>query len=111
MKTKPKCQTVLPWLTANLGNRCLAPLTDTDSFALAAAVHVAQLYGYTREPEVAKAFGIVVTEMQDSTQELAYHSIAHCLDWSDRRRLWAAAGLQPIPVRKCASEPGAGSPS
>lgn len=106
MKTEPVCQSVLSWLTANLGPRCLAPLTDTDDQALDAAVHIVRLYGLTGNTEVAKAFGLVVGRMQDFTQELAYHAIAHVLDWPDRRRLWAAAGLQPIPVRKCASEPG-----
>jgi hypothetical protein len=61
---------------------------------------------YPREPEVAKAFGLVVGRMQGSTKELAFHAIAHPLDWPDRPRLWAAAGLLPIPVRKCAYEPG-----
>ncbi len=106
MKRNPVCQSVLPWLAANLGKRCLAPLTSTDARALDAAVHIAELYGCTREPEVAKAFGLVVGRMQGSTKELAFHAIAHPLDWPDRPRLWAAAGLLPIPVRKCAYEPG-----
>ena len=105
MKNKPKCETVLPWLKANLGQRCLVALTNTDALALASAVQIVELYAYTQEPALAKAFGIVVRQMQDSTMELAYHAIAHSLDWHDRSRLWFAAGLDPIMVRKCAAEP------
>ncbi len=105
MKITPPCKTVLPWLKANLGKGCLAPLTTVDRLALAAAVEIVQLYAVTQHPEIVKAFGLIVRQMQKSTQELAYHAIAHCLDWHNRPRFWAAAGLEPIPVRMCKYEP------
>ena len=43
MKQKPKCETLLPWLKANLGKHCLGPLTGTDAKALAAAVQTIEL--------------------------------------------------------------------
>ena len=107
MRNKPKCETLGPWLKANLGKNCLAPTTNIDALALASVAQIVELFAYTQEPEVVKAFGIVVRQMQASTRELAYHSIAHSLDWRDRDRIWAAAGLDPIAVRKCAYEPDA----
>ena len=106
MRTKPKCETVYPWLRANLGRNCLAPLTHTDAAALAAAVQIVALYCHCDGPDVAEAFGAVVREMQPHTQGLAFHSIAHVMDWGDRYRLWHAAGLDPVGVRKCLYEPG-----
>jgi hypothetical protein len=107
---KPKCQTLLPWLRANLGKKCLAPLTSQDAKALAAAVQIIDLYGWcdrTCEASVFQAFGNIVRCMQRSTQELAYHAIAHVLDWHDRERIWKAAGLDPLDGRRlCAWEPG-----
>ncbi len=43
--------------------------------------------------------------MQPKTRELAYHAIAHALDWNMRATLWAKAGLDPItnPIR-CSCE-------
>ena len=106
MKSKPKCETLYPWLRSNLGDRCLAPLTGTDARALDAAVQIVELYCFCAHPEVAQAFGAVVSQMQRSTRELAYHAIAHPMDWCHRSELWAEAGLDPIPVRKCSFEPG-----
>jgi hypothetical protein len=107
MKPKPPCQTILPWLKANLGPRCLAPLTGTDARALSAAVQIIELFSYHRAPEVLDAFRSVVVCLQPSVRELAYHGIAHVMDWSDRSTIWQAAGLAPIPTRICAYEPGA----
>jgi len=110
MKPKPKCETVLPWLKANLGERCLAPLTGTDARALQAAVQIIELYSYDSDLSVLAAFALVVQRMQPSTQELAYHATAHVMDWSDRARVWVRAGLADCanfrPPRKCAYEPG-----
>lgn len=107
-KAEPPCKTLLPWLRANLGKRCLAPLTGTDARALAAAVQIAELWTVADERRpVAAAFGLVVgSSMQASTQYLAYHAIAHVGDWSFRRELWEMAGLPPIHPRLCAFEPG-----
>lgn len=104
-KSKSAADRVIPWLRANLGNQCTAPLTGTDARALAAAVQVAELYSYCPTVTVATAFRYVVTEMQTTTRELAYHSIAMVMDWSDRDRLWTAAELTPIlNPRRCLGE-------
>jgi len=106
-KPKAPASTIFPWLQANLHKGCLAPLTGTDARALQAAVQIAELYSYDSSKPVADAFGLVVTRMQDHTRELAYHSIAHVMEWSDRERLWRHAVLNPIPnLRRCAFEPG-----
>lgn len=100
-------QTVLEWLHHNLPGCALAPLTGTDTKALRASVQIMELYGYDRDPTLLRAYGLVVTRMQASTRELAYHAIAHPLDWSDRPKLWLAAGLPAFePAYKCSFEPG-----
>lgn len=104
MKPKPPCETVYPWLRANLGKNCLAPLTSTDARALSAAVQIVELYAYCHSPEVARAFGDVVRCMQSSTREFAYHAIAHVMDWSDRSKIWSKAGLPAFTPRRCAFE-------
>ena len=104
---KPKCQSVLPWLRANLGPHALAPLTGQDARALSVAVQAIALYAacdYSAEVRSLQAFACAVNCMQESTRHLAYHSIAHILDWSDRARLWERAGLQAINVGRCAYE-------
>jgi hypothetical protein len=109
MKTKPVCETVLPWLKANLGSRCLGGLTGTDAKALAAAVQIVELYSYCPKANVAQAFGLVVMQMQRTSWHLAYHAIAHVMDWDDRERLWNLTFLGPLdqPVSVCAYEPRA----
>lgn len=108
MSTKPKpvCETVMPWLRANLGKRCLAPLTGCDWRALKAAAQIIDLYCYCPNPAVAQSFGLVVSQMQEATRELAYHAVAHVMNWEDRSRLWIEAGLEPISAGVCAFEPG-----
>lgn len=104
---KPVSVTVLPWLKANLGKRCLAPLTGTDARALLAAAQCIELYSVARQPEVLQAFGTIVLCMQEHTRELAYHAIAHVMEWPDRAGVWNQAGLQPIIIpRVCSYEPG-----
>ena len=105
---KPKCVTVMPWLKAQFGKTCLAPLTTTDALALAAAVQCAELWAWTGgKPTAATAFGDVVVLMQEKTRYLAYHVVAHCAEWTDRERLWQASGMPPLArVGVCAYEPG-----
>ncbi len=107
-KPKPHCVTLPAWLKANLGKPALAPLTGTDARCLAAAVMIVEAYAYDPCPELARAYGLCVQRMQRSTRDLAFHAIAHVHDWSDRARVWKAAGLEPIAVGKCAYEPGGG---
>lgn len=105
--SKPVCQTVRPWLQANLGKTCMSGLTGTDWRALAAAVHVVELYSYATNDLTAKAFGDCVRQMQRSQRRLAFHAIAHVMDWSDRQTLWTRAALESIPeAGRCAFEPG-----
>ncbi len=103
--SKPPSVTVLPWLRANLGKGCLAPLTSTDTRALRAAVQIIDLYAYNRHPNVLRAFAAIVLQMQESTRELAYHGIAHVMCWSNRAQLWQEAGLPPLSnIRHCEFE-------
>lgn len=110
MKNKPKCETLLPWLRSNLGSKSLAPMTGQDARALATAVMAVELYAYcdgAHQMHALAAFAQAVECMQESTRELAYHAIAHVLEWSDRRRIWFDAELEPISIRRtCAFEPG-----
>ena len=97
--------TLLPWLRANLGKRVLASLAGADMPALLAAVQIVNLYAETRDFKLAYAFRLAVLKMQESTRELAYHSIAHVMEWDDRARLWEAADLEPNPsVSTCKHE-------
>lgn len=104
MAAKEPCQTLRQWLKANLGPRCLAPLTSTDAKALSAAVQIVELYAFERRPEVLDAFGGVVRCMQEGCRRLAYHAIAHVMDWSDRARVWSEAGLPAIEAGQCKYE-------
>lgn len=106
-KPKPKCESLLDFLRGNLGKRCLAPLTGTDARALAAAVHIVELYACDRNPDILKCFGEVVLRMQRSTRWFAYHAIAHSIEWTDRAPVWSLAGLgEPPDCPRCAFEPG-----
>ena len=105
---QPPAQTVFAWLHSNLGSEKLAPLTGTDSKALAAAAQLLELYAYHREPMLLEAFGIIVRCMQPQTRQLAFHAIAHVMDWSDRCKIWDAADLPRPWVNPwlCSFEPG-----
>ena len=103
-KPKPPCQSIRSWLDANLGRGCLAPLTGTDAKALAAAVHIIELYAYHPAQSLIDAFGKVVCCMQPKCQEMAYHAIAHVMNWSDRAEIWVKAGLPEFSPRKCKFE-------
>ena len=100
----PCCKTVWPWLRgAPLddphwkgnreahGARVLAPLTGQDSSALAAFVHVIELYARSdARGRVAalRAAAALLFAPQEKTWPLFKEAIAHVLDWSDRARLW-----------------------
>lgn len=92
-RPQPPSVTVFPWLKANLGPRCLAPLTGTDWRALRASVEIVELYLEHRSAKVTHAFGLVVSTMQAHCRYLAFHAIAHVLDWGDRAKIWQLAGL------------------
>lgn len=99
--------TVLDWLHSNLGGYALAPLTGSDTRALRAAVQIVEQFSYDRHPTVLRAFALCVLRMQPKCRELAYHAIAHPMDWSDRATVWKAAGLAFLnPQLKCSFEPG-----
>lgn len=103
---QPVCKTLRPWLKANLGARCLAPLTGQDAKALDAIAQIIELYAYDRDPAVEQAFALIVRQMQMSCWPLAYHAIAHVMEWGDRERLWSLAGLPIHSFGLCAFEPG-----
>jgi hypothetical protein len=44
--------------------------------------------------------------MQPKCWHLAYHAIAHPLDWEDRAKIWLAAGFTEFHSSKCSFEPG-----
>ena len=48
------------------------------------------------EIELALAFGSCVRQMQPELRHLAYHAIAHVMDWRNRAEIWAMAGLEPL---------------
>lgn len=103
---QPPAATVLDWLHSNLGGRALAPLTGSDTKALRAAVQIIEAYGYDRHHSLLDAFHLLVLRMQPKCRELAYHAIAHPLDWSDRSRLWMLSGLPAFQPALCSFEPG-----
>ena len=85
---KPVAATILKWLRDN--GLSLGVLTGTDARALRAAVQIVDLYSATGSLAVVQAFGSCVKEMQPSARHLAFHAVAHVLDWDDRAKLWAA---------------------
>jgi hypothetical protein len=106
----PFAKTVFPWLRDNLGRSAMAALTSTDQRALEAAIQIVALWQFADEGparDLPNAFGACVRCMQRSTQEFAFHAIAHVAEWNTRQQLWNLAGLPSIQIRmKCAFEPG-----
>ncbi|WP_254512892.1 hypothetical protein [Anatilimnocola floriformis] len=100
---------LIKWLQANLGKRCLAPLTSTDSKALAAAVAIVELYAYDRQPSLLDAYRAVVMRMQPSTWHLAFHATASVMNWEDRGRIWTGAELPGGIFGRCECEPKFGA--
>ncbi len=109
-RPKPVCQSVVAFLQGNLGKRCFAPFTSQDSAAFDAAVHLLVLFNRCDgdyEPVVLTAFRNAVACMQPNCRHLAYHAIAHMMDWHARGQVWSRAGLPPLDRRTiCAFEPG-----
>ena len=106
---EPTCKCLLKWLKLN--GLSIGALTGTDSRALAAAVHILELYYVSSSDEAAtlEAFRIVVMKMQPSTRQLAYHAIAHLAEWHNRAEIWVRAGLPVLErVSGCEGEPGGG---
>jgi len=96
------------WLATELGLSVLEPMTETDWRALLAAVQIVELWRDGRQPHVAQAFKLVVIEMHQHLRRLAYHAIAHVMDWSHREELWRSAGLPEVThtYGRCRNEPG-----
>lgn len=106
MTNPPVAYTIEKWLRANLGAKVLGALTGTDRRALLAAVQLIELYAYDAEPRLLTAFGTIVHRMQPGTRYLAYHSIAHVLDWGTRHAVWRDAGLELLThIPRCAHGP------
>jgi hypothetical protein len=107
MTTKPYAATVLKWLKDN-GHR-LGGLTGQDTKALRASVEIAHLWTYTDHPQLAaQAWGLVVRQMQEKEQQLAFHAVAHAADWGLRFTMWREAGMpgvMPSPCFRCKEEP------
>jgi hypothetical protein len=101
---RPPSVTVFPWLKSNLGNRALAPLTGTDTRALRAAVELIELYAYDSGVDVLEAFRLTVQRMQPHTRQLAYHAIAHIMNWEDRATIWTHCHLEPVVTTRCQFE-------
>ena len=103
----PVSVTLVPWLKDNLGKGCFAGICSGELDALRAAVHIVALmgYDYPRKPSLTLAFADCVRELQEKHFPLAYHTIAHVLDWADRARLWRRAGLPVIEAGQCKHEP------
>jgi hypothetical protein len=71
-------------------------------------VQIVDLYSYHMEPKVIEnAFAQCVRCMQPQSRYLAFHAIAHVMDWSDRSRLWQLANLEPVRGPRCKFEPQA----
>lgn len=106
MTTKPHAATIIKWLRDN--DQSLGCLTGGSSKALLAAVQIIGAYSYCdseAEPLLLSAFRSVVMTMPPNQRHLAYHSIAHVLNWSDREKLWTRAELPPLEhVGRCKYE-------
>ncbi len=101
--------TTRAWLKSNLGPRCCAGLTTTDSLALEAGVALIKLYNHSDERHshgVLSAYGAAIRCMQPKERFLAYHAIAMDTDWHLRQWIWQKAGLEPLSnLTRCANEP------
>jgi hypothetical protein len=96
------------WLTDNLGKGWSAPLTGQDWSALKAAAEIMGCYSYSDQEGrhcCLVAFKSMVLTMQPSCRWLAFHAIAHVMDWSTRWTIWRACGLAAVQCRECKFAP------
>lgn len=108
MATKPHAATIGPWLTENLGKGWAGPLTGQDWPALKAAVEIMNAYSSSDEEgqmHCVVAFKAMVLTMQPSCRYLAFHAVAHVMDWSTRWQIWRACGLEAPKCRECKHGP------
>ncbi len=92
MKTQPHAATILKWLRDN--GQSLGALTGQDTRALQLCVSAMALYSscdQEMESHALSAFRGGVVAMQPSTRHLAYHAVAHVLDWPAREMIWRRA--------------------
>lgn len=89
--------TIGPWLDDNLGKLWRAPLTGQDWSALKASVEILGCYArcdQDAEQGLLLAFRGTVLAIQPGCRYLAFHSVAHVLDWHNRAEIFARAGLE-----------------
>lgn len=97
MKTQSE---LFKWLKANLGPKCLAPLTSHDVEALLAASAIVPMISWEGAPDALfDAFAACVNEMQPHCRYLAFHAIAAELDWGHRAMIWGRCRLSFDDVR------------
>lgn len=89
---RPCCQTGPSWLRQHANDRSvLAPLTGQDRRALAAFLHLLELYSVADDDgrgATLNAMAYTILAMQSSTRHLAKAMIPHVLDWNDEDRIW-----------------------
>ena len=101
----PVCRSGLAWLREATkdgdpklhGRKALAPLTGQDKRALAACLHLVELYAVADEEgrsRALQALRFTALCMQAKTRLLAREAVAHVLDWDDRKRFWVAMGFE-----------------
>lgn len=93
-KNQPHCVTVGAWLKSNLGKHCLGVLTSNDADALRASVEIVNAFCYSLDESKFAAWGACVRLMQPEARHLAFHAVAHVLDWRDRGIWWEGARLE-----------------
>ncbi len=85
---------ILKWLREN--EIPLGALTSHDTTCLLASVEIAGVWtrgDLTNRRDAARAFKLIVQQMQVTTQFMSYHGTAMVADWSHRQELWMESGL------------------
>jgi len=120
-KPDPACRSVLRWLLEPAdhvppsaigasdqpdprchGKHALAPLTGQDARALAAFVHLVELYSCADRAgaeHAVRAMYHAAQAMQPTTRPLAQEVIAFVLNWDDRVTLWQRIGAAVSSLR------------
>ncbi len=94
MKNETASMRILKWLRGN--GIPLGALTSHDTACLWASVEIANVWlrgDRNNRLDSAQAYGLIVGQMQSTTQFMAYHGIAMVGEWSDRVTLWDEAHL------------------